>query len=373
MIYLDNAATSWPKAPNVHATLAKVLDSPLGNIGRSSHTADQASSSHLYRWRKSVERLIPFTPTEKIIFTHGATESLNIALQGSLVGGEHLLTTPLEHNSVARPLTALKKRGVTFDLCHCDKWGRVELESLEKQLKSTKYDLVVITAASNVSGALNPLIEIDNLCSLYQIPLVVDASQVAGEAPMAPIANGALCFSLHKGVLGPQGVGVLALYGEFSPAPLLFGGTGSSSDSDIQPPFLPDKYESGTLPIALIVSSEVALHYVVDNWKIINSKRESLTTMLYEGLSDIESLRILTPPDKRVTLISVTTKEGMITPLEQTLYNNEIAIRGGFHCSPWAHRFFNTVEQGGAVRFSVGLSTTQEEIATVLKVIREGV
>jgi selenocysteine lyase/cysteine desulfurase len=382
MIYVDNSATSWPKAPGVAEALAQSITEPIGNVGRSSHAPALAASEIVYKFRESVQHFIPPTGLEKTIITRNATEALNLAIFGSLSDSEHgsfehqqtVLTTPVEHNAVARPLHVLANRGVKLVYAECDKYGRVIIESFRDLLASASVNLVVCTAANNLTGAVNPVGDMVRACVDFHVPFIIDGAQAIGEMSFDAFvegAEGALCFSLHKGLLGPTGVGVMALYGGFSPRPLVYGGTGSRSDSVVQPDFLPDVYESGTPAIHAIAGSIAALSYGVQNRESIVCNRNNTAQRLWEGLSDIVGLRMLSPQSNRLPVVSVTVNEGTISRLARGLFMRDIAIRSGFHCAPLAHQFLGTKDHGGAVRFSVGYTTTMEEVSIVVSAVKE--
>ncbi|MGE0074522.1 MAG: aminotransferase class V-fold PLP-dependent enzyme [Sphaerochaetaceae bacterium] len=374
MIYLDNAATSWPKAPPVAEAIRQSIEQPVGNVGRSAHTPAMAAARILYDCRQTLQRVMPPTDLEKTIFTHNATEALNIALFGSLETGDTVLTTPMEHNAVARVLYQLVQRGVRVEFCACDAFGRVDVDDFSRKLATLPIRLAVFTAAGNVSGAINDIAAMVAACARQNIPFVIDGAQAIGEYSLPPIphgANGALCFSVHKGLLGPAGVGVMALYGSFAPKPLTFGGTGSRSDSESQPDMLPDRYESGTPAIHAIAGSLAAIGFVAEHGEHLRVKRKRMGDLLYDGLQTMGRLRLLSPRGGRVGLVSVTVRDGTISSLARHLYAKDIAVRGGYHCAPWAHRFLETTSHGGAVRFSVGPSTTEEEIGITLRAVKE--
>lgn len=374
MIYLDNAATSWPKAPGVAEAMSRAVLEPVGNVGRSAHQPAIEASRIVYDCRKVLQRIMPPTALEKTVFTLNATDSLNIALRGSLKPGDAVVTTSMEHNAVARPLHALSTCGVRLEFCRCDDYGRVDMDDFAVKLKAVRPRLAAFTAASNVTGAINPVRDMVALCASLDIPFVIDGAQIVGECFLTPFPDGArgvLCYSAHKGLLGPAGVGVLALYGSFEPEPLRYGGTGSRSDSEVQPDFLPDRYESGTPAIPAIAAVAAAAAYCADHADSIARTRERAGRLLWDGLSSLQGLRMLSPRDNRVGLVSATVREGTISDLAQVLYRRDIALRSGFHCAPWAHRHLDTVSRGGALRFSVGYATTEEEIRTVVQAVGE--
>lgn len=374
MIYLDNAATSWPKAPGVARAMAEAIEQPVGNVGRSAHQPALAASRILYDCRVALQRVMAPTSIEKTIFTRNATEALNIALFGSVCEGDRILTTPVEHNAVARPLHVLASRGIAHDVCVCDAYGAVDPDAFMKELATRRYALAVFTAANNITGALNPIGEMVRACVAYGVPFVIDGAQAVGEIafpPFVPEASGALCFSLHKGLLGPAGVGVMALHGSFAPKVLLYGGTGSRSDSVEQPDFLPDCHESGTPAIPAIAGAHAAVNHVADHAIELCAVRADRADILYGKLSQIAALRLLSGPSHRLGVISVTVREGTIDALSRALFAHDIAVRAGYHCAPMAHQYFKTASHGGAIRFSVGHATTVEEIERTVRVVEE--
>lgn len=365
MIYLDNAATSWPKAPNLASACVASITEPMGNIGRSAHMAAIHASHTLYSFRKSVQSILSPTETECIICTSGATESLNVALFGTINPGDTVLTTPAEHNAVARPLEVLQQRGVRILTAVADCFGRVDIDEFEKIIKEKRPSVAVFAAANNVTGAINPVEAMLNTCCRYEIPFVIDAAQAVGETDLPKFpkqARGALCFSLHKGLLGMAGVGIMALYGSYRPRPLQYGGTGSNSDSTIQPEILPDVYESGTLPIQAIAANTAAIGYYIGEHEAISLHKQEMSNLLWDYLSCQEGLRMLSPKDNRVGIVSVTVEDGTIRELSQKLFAADIAVRSGFHCAPTTHHHIGTFRQGGAIRCSVGFMTTKAEI-----------
>ncbi len=373
MIYLDNAATSWPKAPNVAKAITKAIEEPYGNIGRSSHRPSVLSSSALFQFRSLVQSTLPYTPVEHIIITPSATHALNIAILGSVSKGQTVITTHLEHNAVMRVLDNCNNRVIPLK---SDPYGRVLVDKVVQTIYEYEPKVAIINGASNVHGVIQPLEELLTIFREHNIMCILDASQVMGECDIPPImkeVHGAICFSLHKGLLGPAGCGIMALYGSFSPNPLYFGGTGSSSDSIIQPSFLPDKYESGTLPIPSIIGAIPALEYVLAHKKKIYAHKNKMSDYLYQSLIEIEELRMLSPKEKRVGNITFTTKEGTISSLSQILALGDIACRAGFHCAPLAHTYLGTQLQGGAIRLSIGYTTEIEELDEVVTQIKRGI
>ena len=317
---------------------------------------------------------IPRTDVEKTVITRNATEAINIALLGSVHPGDVILTTVTEHNAVARPLSYLKTQGVQVLSIQCDPFGRIDGEDFSRHLKEHTIALAVFTAANNITGALNQIDELVAACVAYQVPFIIDAAQVAGEISFSDFpegATGALCCSIHKGLLGPAGVGVMALYGAFSPRALWYGGTGSRSESVIQPDFLPDRYESGTPAVHAIAGANAALAYCTDHALTIARNRSAMADLLYQQLAELKGLRMLSPQSDRVPVISVTVETGTVSSLARGLFQHDIAIRSGLHCAPLMHQHLRTLEQGGALRFAPGFQTTADEINTVISVLKE--
>jgi cysteine desulfurase / selenocysteine lyase len=374
MIYLDNAATSWPKAPTVAEAMASSVLEPIGNVGRSSHGPALAASGILYSCRSALLHFVPPTPLEQVIFTRNATEALNIALFGSLQAGDTVLTTPMEHNAVGRPIHQLFGRGVCVEVCPCDDFGRIDPGVFRSELRRTHPALTVFTAASNVTGTVNPVETMVSDCVAEGVPYIIDAAQSIGELPRWQFpsgGDGAVCFSLHKGLLGPAGVGAMVLYGGFRPRPLWFGGTGSLSDSVLQPDFLPDCYESGTPAIQSIAGCVAALEYCHAQESAIQEQRKTMGDLLYAGLTRISELRMLSPAFDRVPVVSVTMRVGTISSLSNALYAAGVAVRTGFHCAPLAHQRIGSTQGKGAVRFAPGFATTESEIIQTLAIVEE--
>ena len=375
MIYLDNSATSWPKAPGVAEALSKSVTDPIGNVGRSAHAPSLAASRILYDFRLAVQRHIPPTALEKTVIVHNATEAINIALLGlACNSAQTVITSPMEHNSVARTLTSMATKGTQIIYAACDQFGRIDVDAFRVQLRSTPVHLAVFTAASNVTGAINPVAQLASICAEAHVRWIIDAAQAVGEIDFGNLpvdSDGAICFSVHKGLLGVSGVGVMALYGSCNPEPLYFGGTGSLSESLQQPDFLPDRYESGTPAISAIAGSLAALYYCDEKRQELSEARGAAADALYDGLHRMKELRMLSPPTDRVPVISVTVNDGTIGALARALFDRDIAVRTGLHCAPLAHRYLKTMEQGGAIRFSPGYTTTLMEIDEVIETVKE--
>lgn len=369
-IYLDHAATSFPKAPGVPEAVYAALNSRLGNPGRSAHMSSLEASELLYDTRMLISQLFGFPPSERILFTSGATEGLNLILQGLTRSEMRILTTPMEHNSVARVVERVCSRSsCSYRFVTCDRFGKIDTDTLRKELFWA--DLFVFTALSNVTGIVNEVKSIIELCEGMHIPYCIDAAQAAGAIPLdlTPMHYGAVCFSGHKGLLGPPGTGAVLLGSQLAPEPLIFGGTGSLSDSSLQPQQLPDMYQSGTQNLCGIAGLKAALSHLAAHEEYYEQLRR-VTTQLYTGLAKIESIELYSPQDC-LSIASFRPKGMDLSELSTRLQQEGVDHRMGYHCSPWAHQHLGSTDHGGLIRFSVSHTTTFEELDTALDILQE--
>jgi len=377
MIYLDNAATSWPKAPGTAEAMAGTLSSPTGNPGRSSHSAGISADRILFDLREALADLFQVEDSSSIILTSGATESLNTILSGFLKPGHRILTSSMEHNSVMRPLHLLQEqRSLKVDRfgCHSES-GYPDMKELSGFL-AEKPDLLVVTAASNVSGVVFPLEEIASLAKKNGVPLCVDAAQGGGEIPLYPERWDIdfLCFAGHKGLLGPAGTGGFYIKDPERVAPLITGGTGSRSKEERQPDLVPDKFESGTPNIPGFAGLLHSLGFLIES-KELQRNAEFRTKRFLENLSTLEGYRIIGRQGKEkrsfTRVISLLPEEGSLTELTAFLNSREIAVRSGLHCSPSAHKTLKTFKTGGTLRVSPGLFTSDEDLLKLTNALKE--
>lgn len=375
-IYLDNGATSFPKAPGVSAAMTHYLDDIGANINRGTYQPAIDASLTVLETRAKLASLFHLGGKENhVVFTPGATEGLNLILRGFLHPGDHVIVSSLEHNAVMRPLSDLTDRGVTFSRITANRDGVTDPRELLPLIRP-ETRLVLVSHASNVSGTLFPLEEVSRLCYARGLPLAVDGAQTAGHFPIDfdALHLAALCVPGHKGLLGPQGIGAVLLAPEFARqlSPIVTGGTGSASDSERQPPYLPDKFESGTQNLPGIFGLHAALAFVESQGVDALRRRESeLTGMLLDALQDLP-LRVAGPmdPARRVGVVSLDFPEqdnaAMAFRLESEF---GILTRCGLHCAPNAHKTLGTFPQG-TVRLSIGHATTEEELAAAVNAIR---
>jgi cysteine desulfurase family protein len=376
LIYLDNAATSYPKAPGVGAALVRALDSPLGNAGRPSSLAGLAADRIAFEAREELAALLGVPDSRRIAFTKNATEALNLVILGSMRSGGILAVSSIEHNSVMRPARRLAaERGVKLVVYSCDEFGKPDPASLAEAIDA-RPDLLVLTAASNVTGAITPFEEVAERCRAAGVPILVDGSQAAGHFPISlgssPVS--AFCFAGHKGLLGPEGTGGLWLAEGFDPAPLLCGGTGSDSASETQPSRLPDRYEAGTQNAPALAGLIEAVRFLARAGLGEVERREArLRDRLASGLAGIPRLRVLGPKagERAAPAVAVVAEGTSPADLAAELGKRGIAARPGLHCAPQVHRILGTLESGGTLRFSPGFFTTDDDIDEALAAMME--
>ena len=371
MIYLDNAATSHPKAPGVAAAVAGCLDEGACSPGRGSHPLALAASRLLFEAREATVGFLGAPHSERLIFTPNATAALNLALLGSVPPGGLVALSSLEHNAVMRPLRHLEAtQGVRLRVIPFDGCGRPDPGSLQEALDQ-RPDLFVLTTASNVTGALTPVAEIAEQCARRGIPLCLDASQSLGHHPL-PALGQFTCFSGHKGLLGPTGTGGLLLGAEAQPQPLLFGGTGSASELEVQPNILPDRFEPGTPNLPGLAGLRVALQFLASTGlPAVQAREAALCDELLRGLLALPGVVIHGPDpgQPRVPVISLTLPDRDLGEVALALDRRGICTRVGLHCAPAAHRSLGTCAGGGTLRLSLGFFTTDQEIRDTLEAL----
>ncbi|UCB44070.1 MAG: aminotransferase class V-fold PLP-dependent enzyme [Dehalococcoidales bacterium] len=381
MIYLDNAATSWPKPPEVLRAMTDVLEHAGGNPGRSGHRLSIAAARAVYDTREEIAHFFGVTDPMRVIFTSSATHAINLTLRGILKLGDHVVTSSIEHNAVMRPLRNLEKQNIRLSIVACAADGTLDVKDLIKVIDSNTR-LVVMTHASNVVGTLLPIAEIASIAHQAGALLLVDAAQTAGALPMDIQAMGIdlLAFTGHKELQGPPGIGGLVIADDVDTTkiePLMCGGTGSRSESEEQPNDLPDKFESGTANLVGIAGLGAGLKWVKD--KAINEIREhmkELNQALLDGLSIIPRVKIYgtLDPERSVAIVSFTVTGKSVSEIALRL-DEEYGVlsRVGLHCTPAAHKTLGTFPEG-TVRLAPGIFTTvsdiQEATQAVAKVIK---
>ena len=374
LIYLDSAATSLSKPPCVAQAVCMALGS-LGNSQRGAHEASLSASRLIYEARKRVSTMFGVGLPQGVVFTANATESLNIAVQGLIRPGDHAVTTVLEHNSVLRPLYLQAERGAKVSIVGCDSLGRVSPRDIEEEIRQDTR-AVVCTHASNVTGNVLDIRRIGEICRKHKVLFIVDASQTAGLFPihMQEENIDVLCFSGHKGLLGPQGTGCLCVRDGLNIPPLMVGGTGTQSFSRTQPKEMPTALEAGTLNGHGIAGLNAALAYLSEyGTDRIRTEVQALMRQFIRGVCELPSVKLFgdLSDDDRAPVVSLNIGErdaGEISDILSQDYG--ILTRPGAHCAPLMHHALGTEEQG-AVRFSFSHYNTQEEIQTAIAAIRE--
>ncbi len=367
-IYLDHAATSWPKPPGVADAMARTFAEMTANPGRSGHRAALDSARLVFDVRSRLARLLGVADPANLVFTRGATEGINLVLKGVLRPGDRVAVSPLEHNAVMRPLSRLAtERDVAVETLPADNQGRIDLDAARRLNGS--FRLAVVAHASNVSGLVQDVAGLAQ--ALPDTPLLVDAAQTAGILPIHVERDGVafLACSAHKGLLGPTGLGCLYLAPEHDVAPLIEGGTGSRSESIEHPSVRPDRYEAGTQNVHGIAGLAGALDHIESNGLLAEHKRR-LTTLLVEGLAEVPGVRIHSPTDGTALLASFTV-DGLPPDRVALALDREhgVLCRPGLHCAAAAHRRLGTLQEG-TVRLAPGWGNTEEQVHAAVRAVR---
>jgi cysteine desulfurase family protein len=374
MIYMDNAATSLHKPPQVEQAVIEALH-VAGNPGRGAHKGTLDAGRIVYSVREKLAHLFNIDNPSRIAFTSNATEALNIAIRGMFHGGDHIITTVCEHNSVLRPLYLLEKEGVQVTYVHADSYGIIDYEEMENSIQpDTKA--VIVTYASNLTGNLTDMARVSSLAGKYGIKLIVDASQTAGVIPIDVEKYGidVMCFTGHKGLMGPQGTGGIYVKNDINIRPLKVGGSGIHSYDREHPADMPEALEAGTLNTHGIAGLGGALSYIEETGiENIRMKELELVRHFTECIKDIPGIKIYGNPDieKRVGIVSVNLGDTDSSLVSDWLWEDYgICVRPGAHCAPLMHKALHTVEQG-AVRFSFSYFNTFEEVDIAVSALKE--
>lgn len=372
MIYFDNAATTLIKPETVYSAVLNAMRC-AANAGRGGYSEASAAMELVYDARSRAAELFGIDNPERIVFTQNATHSLNIAIKGILKYGSHAVMTSMEHNSVLRPLFSLaRKKMITYSVAPADRYGFAAAESIANEVRAGTA-LIVVTHASNVCGTVNDIYDIRRKTG--DVPLLIDASQSAGlvKIDMKRLKNTLLAFPGHKGLYGPQGTGGLYIPDGMEVSTLTEGGTGSVSESPLQPAFLPDRFESGTLNTPGISGLGMGIKYVSENFDEISAREKKLTKILIEGIKKIKGAKLLgyDSADGRVGVVSAVFENRDCVELANALGSRfGVSVRGGLHCAPLAHKTLGT-GASGALRFSVGAFNTEEEAEKSLHYLKK--
>ncbi|HUJ68850.1 MAG TPA: aminotransferase class V-fold PLP-dependent enzyme [Syntrophorhabdales bacterium] len=373
MIYLDNAATSFPKPEETIDSVHHFLTFSGGNPGRGGHPLSIDAARIVFEAREGLSSFINGKRSERLIFTQNGTESLNLAILGLIGEGDHVVTTALEHNSVMRPLDFLTKtRHVQVSVVPCSPAGSLDLKALKKAV-SRRTKAVVVNHGSNILGTVQPLDGVRE--AIGDRLLILDACQTIGNVPIdvQKDAIDVICFSCHKALFGIQGLGAVYLREGVDPIPLKFGGTGSNSEFTEQPTALPDRYESGTPATPAIAGLLGGLKFIDrKGLKEIVGKKRAATERILEGLQRIPGIRVYGEMERGdhslpIVLMNVDNKEP--SEVGHACNRADISVRVGLHCAPMAHRTLGTFP-GGGVRISPGYFTRDDEIDRLMEVMR---
>lgn len=372
-IYLDHAATSHPKPEAVALAVQAALQAG-GNPGRGGHRLALAAGRRVLAAREAVASLLGAPDPARVLFTSSCTDSLNLALKGLLRPGDHVITTDVEHNALRRPLAALEQQGVFVTRVRVGPDGLVDLTALRAAIRPSTR-LIAVNHASNVSGTIQPIADIGEIAGQAAIYLLVDAAQTAGTVPLDMQAMGIhmLAAPGHKGLLGPQGTGILCVDPSVPLRPIREGGTGSHSAEAAQPDIFPEGFESGTLNVpgiaGLAAGAAFLQEYGVDR---IRRQEMALTGALADGLRAIRGVTVYGPADPSLRAAVVPFGVAGWDPGElEELLDDEFGVlgRAGLHCNPGCHARLGTLAAGGAMRLSPGLFTTAHEIEEAVRAV----
>lgn len=375
-IYLDNAATSFPKPETVYRAVDHYLREVGASAGRGAYRLGLQADRLVYATRTALARLFNVPDASRIVFTANATEAINLALKGLLTPGDEVVTSSMEHNAVWRPLKRLEReRGVKIKVIKCARDGSLDLKQVEEAVgKGTK--MVVITHASNLTGTLMPVAEIASIAHSQGAIMMVDAAQTAGAYPIDIQAQGIdlLAFTGHKALFGPPGTGGLYIAPHLLPEPLKEGGTGAESLLEEQPPTLPERYEAGTPNTAGLAGLGAGVEFILQEGieKIYQREKELLSRAL-EELATVPGITIYGPgdPGKQIGVVSFNLER---IPADEVAYLLDsvygIMVRTGMHCAPQAHRTIGTLETG-AVRIGLGYFNTEDDLVALSQALKE--
>lgn len=374
MIYLDNAATTFPKPTEVYEEVMNCMKNYAANPGRSSYDMAVKASGKVTECREKISEILGAADPFNIIFTGNATEALNIGIKGTVRKGDHIISTIIEHNSVLRPLNALYRQGVGITLIGVNQYGYINITDLKKEIrKNTK--LIVVNHASNVLGTIQNIKAIGDVAKEYGILFLVDASQSVGVIPIDVEKDkiDMLAFPGHKSLYGPEGTGGLYIRKDIKLRTILEGGTGSNSYSMSQPDFLPDRFESGTLNISGIAGLCEGIKYIQKKgMENIRKREENIMEYLLSELKKLNFVKIYGLPYSkgRCSVISINIDDMDCSQVGYLLNKKGIAVRTGYHCAPLIHGIIGT-NNAGTVRISPGYFNAEKEIEIFINALMD--
>ena len=376
-IYFDNASTSFPKADGVAEAVYRFIKDCGCNINRGGYDEAYQAEEIVLRTRQQLTKLFHGPDCRNVVFTRNITESLNVLLKGFLKAGDHVLVSAMEHNAAMRPLTQLTEQGVSFDRIPCGAYGTLDVSAMDRLLRENTR-AVVMLHASNVCGTLMPIETVGAFCHAHGLRFILDTAQTAGVFPidMEAMHIDALAFTGHKGLLGPQGIGGFLLQPDMVPLlqPLIAGGTGSISHEEQMPPFMPDRFEAGTMNLPGTMGLHAALCWLErETIGAVRSHELELTERFLSGALDIPCLRVVGRRNisGRAGVVSVVPENADPALVADALGREYgIMVRVGLHCAPNAHKTLGTFPTG-TIRFSFGRWNTPQQVDTALSALRE--
>jgi cysteine desulfurase family protein len=372
--YLDHAATSWPKPAVVLDAVTTAFSRFGANPGRGAYRMSLDTSRAIHAARRNIAAFLGVENARDLLFSPGCTYSLNLVLRGLIGPGDRVVTTSVEHNAVARPLLELERRGAILRVVRAKPTGDVDVGAVARAVADGGAKAVVFQHAGNLTGAIQPVTELARVAHEAGALAIVDGAQAGGHLPvnLAELGVDAWACSGHKGLLGPQGTGLLWLAPTCDPDPLVVGGTGGgSSESAAMPATRPDRYEAGTPNTPGILGLSAAAAFLFEHAETIRATESSVTRRLHEGLLSLPGFQVLGPsPDvARVPVVAAVHESIEAGRLGGELDRRwGIAVRAGLHCAPWAHESVGTLRTG-ALRFGLGWSTTAEDVDLALEAL----
>jgi cysteine desulfurase family protein len=375
-IYLDHGATSWPKPPGVLDAMVACMEAAGANPGRGAYAMALAASRVVFEARRQCASILGVQDPRDLFFLSGATEGCNLMLKGLLRPGDRVVVSSMEHNAITRPLHVLSQAGVKVDYLMADKTGVLDLDRYERAVAEEPTRAVIVQHASNVAGIVNPIADLADIAHAAAALILVDGAQGGGHLAfdLTALDVDAYVVSGHKGMLGPQGIGILYLRPGLDVEPLLQGGTGGGSSQDAgQPKDRPERYEAGTPNTPGIAGLGAAARVLAESGDELRATEQALARKMRQGLEEIPRVRVLGPgPDVQTVPIISFVADG-IEPDRVAFQLDRgygIAVRSGLHCAPWAHRTLGTLETG-AVRIGIGYGNTEQHVEAALGALRE--
>ena len=378
-IYLDNAATSWPKPETVYRAVDRALRQLGAPAGRGTYAEATEVERLISETRRGAANLLGASQPRSVIFTANGTDALNQGIHGILRPGDHVVTSVVEHNSTLRPLRQIQERhGVEVTRVPCDGAGLVDPAEIRAAI-TPRTRLIALVHVSNVTGAVQPVVEVGEIAAEHQVWYLIDAAQSLGHLPFDLEATRADLVAApgHKGLLGPLGTGILYIGPEIEPhlLPARQGGTGTQSETDLQPATLPDRFESGNHNVPSLIGLGAGIDYVTGQGvSELYAHEQQLVELLRQGLGDIAGIKLFGPqvPQQRAGVVSVTLAGYPPQELAVLLESSHrLQTRAGFHCAPLVHQTIGTSSSGGTLRFSVGPFTTRDDIHTAVEALGE--